>query len=245
MLSTQYSFASEGHEPRSDLSGGQRWLLTAGAVLLHGVLAIVVWHASKLPPIPPEPAPLMVSLITNEVVQIAPPKPPEPEPPKPVPPKPVTTPPKVQPTVVASQRAPAPQDMVVPAAPEPPAPATPPPPTPAAPPTAQVTTAPEPTTPPTPKILSSSAVSILVDAKPVYPAASMELGEVGTVTMMLLIDEQGRVKDVQVTKSSGYPRLDRAAVAAQRQLRLKPYIEAGVPRSVYVPRSATFNLDEH
>ncbi|RZK99149.1 MAG: hypothetical protein EOP36_20165, partial [Rubrivivax sp.] len=104
MLSTQFPFASGDHAPRADLSASQRGLLTAGAVLLHGVLAIAVWHSSNLPQMPPEPAPLMVSLITNEVVQVAPPTPPVVEPPKPVPPKPVTTPPKVQPTVVASNR---------------------------------------------------------------------------------------------------------------------------------------------
>ncbi|RZL00239.1 MAG: energy transducer TonB, partial [Rubrivivax sp.] len=114
----------------------------------------------------------------------------------------------------------------------------------AAQPTAPVSTAPEPTTPPQPKVLPSSAVGVLVEAKPVYPPASLELGEAGTVTMMLLIDEQGRIKDIQVTKSSGYPRLDRAAVAAERQARFKPYMEAGVARSVYVPHSITFNLEE-
>ncbi|MGH6647696.1 energy transducer TonB [Aquabacterium sp.] len=224
------------------MSAGQRGLLTAGAVLLHGLLAIVVWHSSTIPDIPPEPAPLMVSLISNEVVQVAPPTPPVAEPPKPVPPKPVATPPKVQPTVVASNRAPAPQDMVVPAAPEPPAPT--PPPVQAAQPTAPVATAPEPVTPQAPKVLPSSGVKPLVPAKPIYPPASLELGESGTVTMMLLLDEQGRLKDIQVTKSSGYPRLDRAAIAAERLARYAPYIEAGVPRSVYVPHSITFNLDE-
>jgi protein TonB len=244
MLLPPFSLASGDHAPRADLSASQRWLLTAGAVLLHGLMAIVIWHSSTLPAIPPEPAPLMVSLITNDVVQVAPPKPPEPEPPKPTPPRPVATPPKVQPTVVASNRTPAPQDMVVPAAPEPPAPAPPPPPEQVAQPAAPVSMAPQPTTPPPPKVLSSSAVGILVDVQPVYPPASLELGESGTVTLMLLIDERGHLKEAQVTKSSGYTRLDRSAMAAAKQIRFKPYMEAGVARSVYAPRSFTFNLDE-
>jgi len=241
MLSPQLSFASTGRAPREDLSAGQRWLLTAGAVLLHGVMAIVIWRSSTLPAIPPEPAPLMVSLITNDVVQVAPPKPPEPEPPKPTPVKPVMAPPKVQPAVLASNRAPAPQDMQVPAVPEP-APPAPPPPVEAMP-TAPVTTAPESTTPPPPKVLPSSAVGFLVRPSAVYPPASLELGESGTVTMMLLIDEQGRPKDVQVTKSSGYPRLDRAAVAAVREARFKLYSRVGVEAAVMFTHRITLKLE--
>jgi len=61
---------------------------------------------------------------------------------------------------------------------------------------------------------------------------------------MLRRAAQGRPQSVQLTKSSGDPRMDRAAVAAERQARFKPYIEAGVARSVYVPHSITFNLEE-
>ena len=241
MLLTQFSHAAGGdHAPRADLSSNQRLLLTAGAVLLHGIMAIVIWHSSTMPVLPPEPAPLMVSLITNEVVQ-PPPKQPEVEPPKPVPPKPVLTP-KVQPTVVASARTPTPQDMVVPAAPEPPPPA-PAVPTQSAQPTAPISTAPEPAPLP-PKILPSSAVGYLVEPKLAYPPASLELGESGMATLEVLVDEQGRVKDVSVNKSSGYPRLDRAAVTAMRSARFKPYVENGVPRSVRVLAPINFKPSE-
>jgi protein TonB len=112
--------------------------------------------------------------------------------------------------------------------------------------TSATSTAPstEPAVPPPPKTLPSSAVRFLIKPQPVYSAASLELGESGTVTMLILVDEQGRTKEVQVTKSSGYPRLDRAAVAAERAARFQPYLEAGVPRSVWVPHSITFNLEE-
>ncbi|MDO9001916.1 MAG: energy transducer TonB [Aquabacterium sp.] len=254
MVFTEFSFAGGGHVPRADLSPGQRWTLTAGAVLLHGLVAIAVWHSSTLPAIPPDPAPLMVSLITDGAVQLAPPAPPTVEPPKPVPaPKPVAkAPQKAPPPVLAANRAPEPQDMQVPvAAPEPrPAPAvtTPTPvqntPTVAA--TSAASTAPstEPAVPPPPKTLPSSAVRFLIKPQPVYSPASLELGESGTVTMLILVDENGRAKEVKVTKSSGYPRLDRAAVAAENAARFQPYLEAGVPRSVWVPHSITFNLEE-
>lgn len=239
MLQTQLSPAFADHAPRSDLSAGQRWLLTVGAVLLHGLMAIAVWHSSTMPVSPPEPAPLMVSLI-NEVVQMPPPTPPVPEPPKPVTPKPVVTPIKREPTVVASNRAPEPQDMQVPAAPEPPAPT--PPPMPAAAPTATVAAAPEPAPPP-PKVLPSSAVGYLIEPKLVFPTASQELGESGLVTLEVLVDTDGRAKDVQVTKSSTYPRLDRAAVTAMKAARFKPYIHNGVPTSIRAVAVLNFNLE--
>lgn len=238
MLLPQLYPAFGAHAPRSDLSAGQRWLLTVGAVLLHGLIAVGVWHSSTVPVSPQEPAPLMVTLI-NEVVQ-TPPTPPVPEPPKPEPPKPVVTPIKREPTVVASNRAPTPQDMQVPAAPEPPAPT--PPPMPAAPPTATVATAPEPAPPP-PKFLPSSAVGYLIEPKLVFPTASQELGESGLVTLEVLVDVDGRAKDVQVTKSSGYPRLDRAAVTAMKAARFKPYIHNGVPLSIRAVAVLNFNLE--
>ncbi|MBC7699865.1 energy transducer TonB [Aquabacterium sp.] len=253
---TESSFAGGGDQaPRADLSPSQRWTLTAGAVLLHGIVAIAAWRSATLPAIPPDPAPLMVSLITNDAVPLAPPAPPTAEPPKPVAaPKPVVpvAPQKTPPPVLASTRAAEPKDMQVPvSAPEPrpvPAVTTPTPvqntPTAAA--TSATSTAPssEPAVPPPPKTLPSSAVRFLIKPQPVYSAASLELGESGTVTMLILVDEQGRTKEVQVTKSSGYPRLDRAAVAAERAARFQPYLEAGVPSSVWVPHSITFNLEE-
>ncbi|RZI83613.1 MAG: energy transducer TonB, partial [Rubrivivax sp.] len=111
-------------------------------------------------------------------------------------------------------------------------------------PNANPPTATESPVPQPPKTLPSSAVRFLIKPAPVYSQASQELGESGTVTMMILVDEQGRAKEVQVSKSSGYPRLDRAAVAAERAARFQPHLEAGVPRSVWVPHSITFNLDE-
>lgn len=255
MVLTEFSLAGGGYAPRADLSPKQRWTLTAVAVLLHGIVAIGVWQSATLPAIPPEPAPLMVSLITEDAVQLAPPAPPAIEPPQPVPaPKPVAqvAPQKTPPPVLAANRPPEPHDMQVPvAAPEPrpvPAVTTPTPVqnTPSVAATSAASTAPstEPAVPPPPKTLPSSAVRFLIKPQPVYSAASLELGESGTVTMLILVDENGRAKEVKVTKSSGYPRLDRAAVAAENAARFQPYLEAGVPRSVWVPHSITFNLEE-
>jgi protein TonB len=58
---------------------------------------------------------------------------------------------------------------------------------------------------------------------PPYPPTSRRLGEQGVVTLQLYIDERGRVVDAKVEKSSGFPRLDEAAVKeAKRNWRFIP-----------------------
>ena len=45
-----------------------------------------------------------------------------------------------------------------------------------------------------------------------YPASSLLQGEEGTVALRISLTEQGKVSDAVVVKSSGFPRLDDAAV---------------------------------
>jgi protein TonB len=73
---------------------------------------------------------------------------------------------------------------------------------------------------------------------------SREWGESGTVRLRVLVDEQGRPRDIEVARSSGYPRLDQAAINAMRATRFKPHLEAGVPQSRWVLTPLTFNLEE-
>ncbi|WP_338440579.1 energy transducer TonB, partial [uncultured Aquabacterium sp.] len=117
----------------------------------------------------------------------------------------------------------------------------------AAPAPAAVASAPAPAAPPapaTPKTLPSSAVRYLVEPVTNYPRASRELGEFGVVRMRVLVDEQGRPREVEVAKSSGFPRLDQAALVAMRAARFQPHIEDGQPRMVWVQASLHFKLDE-
>jgi protein TonB len=155
-----------------------------------------------------------------------------------------------QPQVVASTAAAQPTEMVVPLAPvksEPvPTPVEAQPPVTSAAPVAQPAplAAPIPKAPPPPKDLPSSAVRYLVEPPHTYPRVSRELGETGVVKLRLLIDEQGRLKHIQVTQSSGYPRLDQQAVTSMRQARFQPLIDNGVPREVTTTASIVFSLEE-
>jgi len=57
---------------------------------------------------------------------------------------------------------------------------------------------------------------------PRYPKLSKRLGEEGTVLLQLLINENGTVSEVEIKTSSGYPRLDKAAMKAVKQWRYTP-----------------------
>jgi protein TonB len=63
---------------------------------------------------------------------------------------------------------------------------------------------------------------------PVYPRASERRGEQGRVVVRVLISAQGNVSQVSVQSSSGYDRLDKAALKAARIARFKPYMENGI-----------------
>ena len=54
---------------------------------------------------------------------------------------------------------------------------------------------------------------------PEYPALSRRLGEQGRLMLRVLVGIDGNAREVDVERSSGYPRLDAAAVAAVRHWR--------------------------
>jgi protein TonB len=68
---------------------------------------------------------------------------------------------------------------------------------------------------------------------PPYPPLSRRLGEAGKVVLRVELDETGRVSSAQVISSSGFDRLDTAALAAVRSWRCNPALRDGhVIRSV-------------
>lgn len=61
------------------------------------------------------------------------------------------------------------------------------------------------------------------NSQPPYPTISKRLGEEGVVTLQLYVNENGRVVEAKIQKSSGFPRLDDAAVReAKRNWRFIP-----------------------
>lgn len=77
----------------------------------------------------------------------------------------------------------------------------------------------------------AGAPDILYRKHPLYPLASRKKGESGTVVLTVRLDAQGRVREVAVRSSSGFPALDNSALSAVRAWRFDPK----APRVLFVP----------
>jgi protein TonB len=76
--------------------------------------------------------------------------------------------------------------------------------------------APPPPPPPAPVARVAPTLDTGRSADPVYPAISRRMGEEGVVNLLVLVGPDGSVLDVKVEKSSGYARLDQAALDGAR-----------------------------
>jgi len=79
--------------------------------------------------------------------------------------------------------------------------------------------------------------------QPSYPAASRRLEESGTVVLQFLIDTDGRVVDRKVERSSGFTRLDDAALTALSKCLFKPATTNGRPEQSWARLRYTWKLD--
>jgi protein TonB len=77
---------------------------------------------------------------------------------------------------------------------------------------------------------------------PPYPRKARRLGYEGIVMLKVLIDENGRVDDLTVLKSSGHTVLDRAALSAVRKWLFEPGTEGGIKKKMWVKIPIRFDL---
>ena len=68
----------------------------------------------------------------------------------------------------------------------------------------------------------SFSAAYLSNPEPAYPAASLELGESGNVLLRVAVSAEGQPTSVEISRSSGYGRLDRAALSAVKRWRFTP-----------------------
>lgn len=193
------------------------WSMIIGIVALH-VVTLTALVKFDVIHIAEKKKPLVVELIAE------PPAPPADKPK----PEPVVVE-KVQPVVVT------PQPIVQTIAPPPPitVTTTPPPPK-------QVTVAaPQPTGP---VMVGNLDEKLLEGSPPRYPMESRRKHEQGTVVVRLLIGADGRVTDISVVQSSGFNRLDQAALQAIRTWRWQPTIRDGQPVEIRGLYSMPFTL---
>jgi protein TonB len=78
---------------------------------------------------------------------------------------------------------------------------------------------------------------------PVYPSVSRRLGETGQVLLRVELDPEGRVAATSVEKSSGYARLDEAALAAVKTWRCQPPLRDGRPARAIALQPFNFLLE--
>lgn len=206
------------------LHAGLLWALQTGLVQRAAEIVIPAQIISEFisPPAPPAPQP-------DKKAPAARPQPRQlPEPP--APPQPQPQPVAVTPEPAAQPPAPAPAAAAQPAALE----------------ASAVAAAPAaPAAPPAaPRIeLPSSDAAYLNNPKPAYPALSRRLGEQGKVVVRVLIGVDGRAQQAEIRSSSGYERLDQAALQTVRSWRYVPGTRNGVPEAMWFNVPIQFVLE--
>jgi protein TonB len=78
---------------------------------------------------------------------------------------------------------------------------------------------------------------------PAYPVMSRRMGETGKVVLRVELDAEGRVDTAQVISSSGFKRLDEAALSAVRSWRCNPPLRDGQPVRAVALQPFQFNLE--
>lgn len=156
------------------------------------------------------PRPLVIALIPPDLTP----------PPSALEPRPMA---KIQPPVQTPIVAPPPIIAVPMPTAAPIAAAAPAPPAPAAPSAVPAPAAPAAIIPP------DASAANLGNAGPNYPTESRRRHEEGIVRLRVLISPSGAVEEIAVARTSGFDRLDRAALDAVRKWRFRPGMQAGQP----------------
>lgn len=204
-------------------------------LLLHlSVIAALVQAdaAIKEPKIDMEPPKLQGMLIASEPKVAPPPPKAEPEPVKPQP-KPITKQPPLKQTA-PKQKTPPPVAKAASAAP---APAS------TKPVTRQAPASSAKTTEPSTQLPSADAAG-LNNRAPVYPMLSRKRKEQGTVWMLLLVSKDGLVTELKLKKTSGFDRLDQAALQAVKKWKFQPALKQGQPIDYWYELPLKFSLQQ-
>ncbi len=215
--------------------------VAVGVLAAHAIMLTAAWlHRNAPPPKSVEVQSITAQLITPAPIaqQVAAESIPQPAPPKPTP----RVKPQVEPKPVQKAAKPAPQPVAQSPAPSPtPAPAADPTPAPAAPAAAAPAATPSPARE-TMQVSAPKNVPTLQCnfVKPDYPSMSRRRGESGTAYVHFVVGVTGKIESVELQKSSGYPRLDDAALDAMRSTTCRPYIENG--QAIRAARTQPYNF---
>jgi len=204
---------------------GGRWPAIAFIVALHGLGLYAALQIGAVRETLEEAAPLFVSFIAAPPAPEIQAPPPKPEPLKPRhEPRLISTP---LPSASPMQTPPQPAheapvaDAIPPAPPAPPAPAV-----------------------AAPVIPPNFIAAYLDNPSPEYPRLSRRLKESGKVLLHVRVSPEGHSAQVELSQSSGYERLDQAAIEAVRQWRFVPAKQGEQAVGAWVIVPINFQLDQ-
>ena len=80
--------------------------------------------------------------------------------------------------------------------------------------------------------------------QPDYPMLSKRRGETGVAYVHFVVGLTGKLENIELKKSSGYSRLDDAALSAMRNSSCKPYMEDGQPVRAAYTQPFDFSLQD-
>ena len=102
-----------------------------------------------------------------------------------------------------------------------------------------------PSAPPAPPavLLPSSNADYLQNPKPVYPPLSKRLGEQGKVVVRVQIGIDGIARNAELRQSSGFERLDQAALNTVLKWRYVPGKRGGIPEDMWFNVPINFVLE--
>lgn len=79
--------------------------------------------------------------------------------------------------------------------------------------------------------------------RPEWPKGALEAKHAGTVTLAMLIGEDGKVRQSKVTKSSGHEDLDEAARDSIAKCKFNPGKRDGKPQEAWLQMQYVWTLD--
>lgn len=96
---------------------------------------------------------------------------------------------------------------------------------------------------PTTQLPSADAAG-LNNKAPVYPMLSRKRKEQGTVWLLLLVSKDGVVTELKLKKTSGFARLDQAALQAVKKWKFQPARKQGQPIDYWYELPLKFSLQQ-
>ncbi|MCB1985853.1 MAG: energy transducer TonB [Burkholderiales bacterium] len=193
-------------------------------LIVHGVLIYGLWNQRMLPP-PEQMVTLFAEIISQPAPQQAPVVRQEPTPAKLRPVKKPEPKPEIKKLATKAPVLPKQEPIVLPE------------PEPVQEPIIEQESIPEPVTEVPPRQMDTGPVTLSSELSvscpkltaPAYPAISRRMGEEGKLVLRVELDETGHIDDAHVIDSSGYERLDNAALEAVKSWQCRPSMRNGQP----------------